>query len=270
VTDTDEKARQPGRQRRTSWIPLGLIPFVAIAVIWVILVRVFAVRPVFLPPLDDMPAAIWTMFTEQGIGRDISISCFRVVTGFTAAVLVATPLGVLMGYSLRVDRVFEPIIGFIRYMPVPVFIPLCILWFGSGNMEKVIIIFLGAFFQLTLMVQDAANSVRRDFYEAAIMLGAPRPALIFRVLWPAALPHIFDSYRVCIGWAWTYLIVAEIVGATTGIGYYIIRAQRYLMVPQIFAAMTVIGMLGMTTDLLLGAAHRWLFPWAERKRSFLR
>jgi NitT/TauT family transport system permease protein len=82
------------------------------------------------------------------------------------------------------------------------------------------------------MIQDAAQAVRRDFYEAAIMLGAPRWTVIFRVLWPAALPQIFDSYRVCVGGAWTYLIVAEIVGARTRIGFYIIKAQRYLMVPQ--------------------------------------
>jgi NitT/TauT family transport system permease protein len=211
-----------------------------------------------------MPIVIWQMFAYEGILNDILISCVRVLAGFVIALLVATPLGIFMGYNARGRQLFEPIIGFVRYMPVPVFIPLCILWFGSGDLEKVIIIFLGAFFQLCLMVQDAAHAVRRDYYESAIMLGAPRPALIFRVLWPAALPEIFHSYRVCIGWAWTYLIVAEIVGARTGIGFYIIKAQRYLMVPQIFAAMIIIGVLGMTTDLLLAALHRRLFPWVER------
>lgn len=248
-----------------AWqILLGFLPFAAVAAVWSVLVHVFAVRPVFLPPLEEMPRVIWGMFASEGIVHDILISCFRVLAGFIAAMVVATPLGVLMGYNLRAQQIFEPLIGFIRYMPVPVFIPLCILWFGSGDLEKIVIIFLGAFFQLTLMIKDAAQGVRRDFYEAATMLGAPRRALIFRVLWPAALPQIFDSYRVCLGWAWTYLIVAEIVGARTGIGFYIIKAQRYLMVPQIFAAMILIGVLGMTTDLLLGAAHRRLFKWAER------
>ena len=267
MSDTGDKARQPVKRPRELRPLLGILPFAAIAVIWVMLVRVLEVRPVFLPPLEELPIAIWGMFINEGIASDILISCIRVIAGFIAAMLLATPLGILMGYSLRGHQVFEPILGFIRYMPVPVFIPLCILWFGSGDLEKVIIIFLGTFFQLTLMVQDAAQAVRRDFYEAAIMLGAPRPALIFRVLWPAALPQIFDSYRVCIGWAWTYLIVAEIVGARTGIGFYIIKAQRYLMVPQIFAAMILIGVLGMSTDLLMGAAHRRLFIWTERSAA---
>jgi NitT/TauT family transport system permease protein len=263
------KGRLAGLTRRNlpDWaarVVYGFGPFIGTGAIWWALVHVVGVRPVFLPALEDMPAAIWNMFARQDMGTDVLISCGRVVAGFLAAALFATPLGVLMGYSGRAQRVFEPIIGFVRYMPVPAFIPLCILWFGSGDLEKVVIIFLGAFFQLVLMVQDAARAVRKDYYEAATMLGAPRRALMFRVLVPAALPQIFDSYRVCIGWAWTYLVVAEIVGARTGIGFFIIKSQRYLMVPQIFGAMIIIGMLGMTTDLLMGACHQWLFPWVER------
>ena len=264
MDDGREKSTHAAGRKIAGRAFLGLLPFFAIALIWIVLVHGLEVRPVFLPPLEQMPKVIWGMFISEGILHDILISCVRVMAGFVAAMLVATPLGILMGYNEKARQLFEPIIGFIRYMPVPVFIPLCILWFGSGDLEKVVIIFLGAFFQLTLMIQDAAHSVRRDFYEAAIMLGAPRKALISHVLWPAALPQIFDSYRVCIGWAWTYLIVAEIVGARTGIGFYIIKAQRYLMVPQIFAAMTLIGLLGMTTDLILGSAHRFLFKWSER------
>src|SRR5262249_49178466 len=101
------------------------------------------------------------------------------------------------------------------------------------------------------------------YYEAATMLGAPRRDLVLRVLWPAALPQIFNSYRVCIGWAWSYLVVAEIVGANAGIGYYIIKAQRYWMSPETFPAMALTGPLGMATDLSLAVLHRWLFPWQE-------
>lgn len=265
MTDVDERDSLIRGRRFGLRVLLGFLPFAATGVMWFVLVHGFSVRAVFLPPLEQMPGVIWGMFVNEGIVHDILISCVRVIAGFIAAMLLATPLGILMGYNRRVNQLFEPIVSFIRYMPVPVFIPLCILWFGSGDMEKIIIIFLGAFFQLTLMVQAAAHSVRNDFYEAAVMLGAPRQALIARVLWPAALPQIFDSYRVCIGWAWTYLIVAEIVGARTGIGFYIIKAQRYLMVPQIFAAMTLIGVLGMTTDLILGSTHRRLFHWSETR-----
>jgi NitT/TauT family transport system permease protein len=243
---------------------LGFVPFAAVALLWVVLSYGAGVQPIFLPPPESMPGAVWSMFTEEHIVSDVLISCGRVLAGFLVAVMLATPLGVLMGYSRRMSELFDPIVGFVRYMPVPVFIPLCILWFGSGNVQKMVIILLGVFFQLVLMVKDAAAAVRPDYYEAATMLGAPRRDLIVRVLWPAALPQIFNSYRICIGWAWTYLVVAEIVGANAGIGYYIIKAQRYLMVPQIFAAMVLIGILGMGTDLLMAAAHHWLFPWVEK------
>ncbi len=254
----------PGRTELTvrRWM-LGFLPFAGMALLWFILSHFCEIQEVFLPRLETMPGAVWGMFTEEAILSDVLISCYRVVAGFLIAVALATPLGILMAYSSRASQIFEPIVGFVRYMPVPAFIPICILWFGSGNLQKMVIIFLGAFFQLILMVKDAAASVRIDYYEAATMLGAPRRDLILRVLWPAALPQIFNSYRICIGWAWTYLVVAEIVGASTGIGYYIIKAQRYLMVPQIFAAMVLIGILCMVTDLVLAALHGWLFPWGE-------
>ncbi|MFX0132750.1 MAG: ABC transporter permease [Candidatus Hodarchaeota archaeon] len=220
-----------------------------------------------MPPLEELPVVIFNMFFSEGIAGDILISIFRVLLGFLIALLIATPMGILMGYSRRLSLIFDPIMGFIRYMPVPVFIPLSILWFGSGDIQKMIIILLGAFFQLVLMVEDAASTVRKDYYEAAIMLGAPTKDLILKVLWPAAKPQIFDSYRICLGWAWTYLVVAEIVGASTGIGYFIIKAQRYLMIPQIFSAMLLIGIIGMGTDILLAKLNRKMFPWYEKTKN---
>jgi NitT/TauT family transport system permease protein len=246
---------------------LGFIPFTLVATIWSFLVHGVKISPVFLPPLEVMPSAVWRMFMVEGIAKDMSISIYRVVCGFFLAAIIATPIGMLMGYSRWTSRLLDPIMGFIRYMPVPVFIPLTILWFQSGDAQKMVVIFLGAFFQLVLMVEDAARSVPKDYYEAAIMRGAPRRHLFSRILWPSSLPQIFDSYRICMGWAWTYLVVAEIVGANTGVGYYIIKAQRYLMIPQIFAAMVLIGLLGMLTDLLFALMHDRLFPWAERNSS---
>ncbi len=247
-----------------SAIGLGLVPFLAVGLVWMLAVHVARVPQVFLPPLEELPGVVVRMFTQEGIAGDVAISAYRVVGGFALALLLATPLGVWMGYSARARLTLDPFMGFMRYMPVPSFIPLTILWLHTGHAQKMAIIFLGAFFQLVLMVADAAKAVPREFYESAEMLRATRRDVILRVVWPAALPQIFDSYRICVGWAWTYLVVAEIVGATSGVGYYIIKAQRYLLVPQIFAAMMLIGLLGMLTDLLLAAAGRRLFPWAQQ------
>lgn len=258
------KAEPTAAARGLQRILPGLLPFAAVALVWLVLTHGAKIPEIFLPPIEKMPDVVWHMFAEEGILSDVLVSTGRVLAGFLCAVLLATPVGLLMGYSIRAARVLDPIVGFVRYMPVPVFIPLCILWFGSGNAEKMVILFLGVFFQLVLMVKDSVLAVPVSYYEAATMLGAPRRDLIWRVLWPAALPQIFNGYRICIGWAWTYLVVAEIVGANSGIGYYIIKAQRYLMVPQIFAAMVLIGILGMATDIGMAALHGWLFPWDER------
>lgn len=258
----ESETHQPARG--VGLFLLGFLPFAGVALVWFVLPHLVDIPEVFLPPIENVPGAVWRMFTQEGILGDVLVSCFRVLTGFLTAVALATPAGILMGYSPRAAWIFDPIVAFVRYMPVPVFIPLCILWFGSGNLEKMVILFLGVFFQLVLMIKDAVTSVRQEYYEAATMLGAPRRDLVLRVLWPAALPQIFNNYRICIGWAWTYLVVAEIVGASSGIGYYIIKAQRYLMVPQIFAAMVLIGVLGMATDIGMATLHAWLFPWDER------
>ncbi len=243
---------------------LALLPFLCTVLAWQLLVHVFHVRPIFLPPLESFPNALWEMFVVEQIWRDVLVSTFRVVTGFFVAILLATPLGVLMGFSGNLNRMIAPYLGFVRYMPVPVFIPICILWLGSGDLQKSMIIFLGAFFQLVLMIQDAAAGVPKAYFEAASMLGAPRRDLLIRVLLPAAMPRIFESWRISMGWAWTYLVVAELVGATTGVGYYIVKAQRYLQIPKIFAAMALIGFLGLITDALFLFAHGRLFSWDEK------
>ncbi|MBN2082119.1 ABC transporter permease [bacterium] len=245
---------------------LGAIPFLVLAGAWICAVHVYHVKPIFLPPLEKLPQTLVEMFVEDKIHKDILVSVFRVLAGFLLAVILATPLGMLMGYNKHASQTFAPFMGFIRYLPVPVFVPLTLLWFGSGDPQKMSIIFLGAFFQLVLMIEDAAKNVPPEYYEAARMLGAPRYDLVLRVLLPASAPQIFDSYRICIGWAWTYLVVAELVGASNGIGYFILRAQRYLLVPKIFAAMLIIGILGLLTDLLFIMLSRLLFRWKTHSR----
>jgi len=160
-----------------------------------------------------------------------------------------------------VASVVEPTVGFVRYLPVPAFVPLCILWFGLGDTAKIVVIFLGTFFQLILLIEDVSRAVTRDYFEAALTLGANRGELIRRILWPASLPGVVSACRTAIGWAWTYLVVAEIAGATSGIGFRIMQAQRFVETPKVFAGIVIIGVLGMTTDLLIHAFQKSYFRW---------
>jgi NitT/TauT family transport system permease protein len=180
---------------------------------------------------------------------------------FAASAILAIPIGLLAGHLLSVAELVEPAVGFVRYLPVPAFVPLCILWFGLGDTAKIVVIFLGTFFQLILLVSDVARNVSKDYFEAALTLGANPRQLVFRILWPASLPGIVSACRTAIGWAWTYLVVAEIAGATSGIGFRIMQAQRYIETPKVFAGIAVIGLLGLMTDLAFQGIHKVSFRW---------
>jgi NitT/TauT family transport system permease protein len=148
-------------------------------------------------------------------------------------------------------------------MPASAFIPLFILWLGIGDVQKIAIIFVGSFFQLVLMVAVVAKSVHKDMLETAYTLGAKRVQVVRKVLLPASLPGILDTLRIIVGWAWTYIIVAELVASSSGIGYMIISAQRMLRTASIIFGIFTIGVLGLITDYAFKWTHKKLFPWVE-------
>ena len=239
--------------------------FCILLFIWFIVGQYELVRPLFIPPLTAVITSFTELFLEGNYHHDIIISTYRVLGAFLLSATLAIPLGLWAGFSKKVSSVVEPFMGFARYLPVPALVPLCILWFGLDDIGKVVIIFLGTFFQLVLLVKDNANNVSEDLFEAGTTLGANRQQLFFRILWPAARPEVLNSCRNAMGWAWTYLVVAEIAGANEGMGFQIMQAQRFTQVPKIFAGIIVIGILGILFDQLFEYTHRLVFPWVERK-----
>ena len=157
----------------------------------------------------------WTLLTEMGFAKDIGMTVWRVLGGFAIAALLAVPLGVVMGAYKPIEAFFEPFVSFARYLPASAFIPLLILWAGIGEAQKLAVIFIGSFFQLVLMIAVTVGNTRRDLVEAAYTLGVQRRRhLIRRVLIPGAAPEIAEMLRMVLGWAWTYVIVAELIGAS--------------------------------------------------------
>jgi NitT/TauT family transport system permease protein len=217
----------------------------------------------FLPaPHKVVLAAI--QFWEQGrLPRDIWASTQVVLLGFVISSIFAVPLGILMGGFRIVQAALEPTINFIRYLPVTSMIPLLILWVGIGLEQKVSVILIGTFFQQVVMIADVARQVPRDLINVSYTLGAKRGRVITRVLLPATLPGVVDALRITMGWAWTYLVVAELVAANSGLGYLSLQAMRGFRVDVIFLAIFIIGFLGMAMDFLFRAIRRWGLPWAE-------
>jgi NitT/TauT family transport system permease protein len=227
----------------------------------------FSTRPganrVFLPPPDDVGRLALKYLIDPSFWADVKYSVWRVTAGFLLAAAIALPLGMVMGAMQSFEALLQPLIEFVRYIPVPALIPLFMLAFGLGEMPKVMLIFAGTFFQLVLMVADEVRRVPYEMLQASYTLGAKRRETMRLVLWPAALPGIFDALRLCNGWAWTYLVVAELVAANEGLGYRILKFSRFLQTPKIFVYLIALGIIGLAFDFLFRRFNAKVFHWAD-------
>jgi len=247
-------------------IALGVAFFIVFVAAWAAATFGGFVSKTFLADPLTMLASGWTLLTKQGFGWDIGMTVWRVFGGFAIAAVLALPLGVAMGTYKPVEAFFEPFVSFARYLPASAFIPLLILWAGIGEAQKLALIFIGSFFQLVLMIAVTVGSTRRDLVEAAYTLGSSNASLVRRVLIPGAAPEIAETLRMVLGWAWTYVIVAELIGASSGIGHMITDSQALLATDQIVFGIIVIGVIGLISDVAFKALNRALFPWALRGR----
>jgi NitT/TauT family transport system permease protein len=242
---------------------LGVAFFVLFVACWWFATAVGLVSPTFLASPPQMVHEGWLLLAEYGFAADIAVTVWRVLGGFVLAALVAVPLGIAMGAYKPVEAFLEPAVSFARYLPASAFIPLLILWAGIGEAQKLLVIFIGSVFQIILMVAGSVGGTRRDLVEAAYTLGVTDRSLVRRVLLPASAPEIAESLRLVLGWAWTYVIVAELVGSSSGIGYMITNSQALLNTGQIIFGIIVIGCIGLVSDFLFKAANRALFPWSR-------
>jgi len=246
---------------RARWL-LGLGFFVLFVAVWAFFTLGGFVSPTFLASPVTMVKEGVLLFTEYNFIHDIGMTVWRVFGGFVLATIVAVPLGVAMGTWKGVEAFFEPFVSFCRYLPASAFIPLLILWAGIGEAQKLLVIFIGSVFQITLMVAVTVGGARRDLVEAAYTLGAKSRGIVARVLIPGAAPGIAETLRLVLGWAWTYVIVAELIGSSSGIGHMITDSQALLNTGQIIFGIIVIGVIGLVSDFAFKALNRRMFAWA--------
>jgi NitT/TauT family transport system permease protein len=246
--------------RRRFFLLAGLV-FTLIGVGWALLATSGWVPALFLPSPATIAARLKTLLSTRRFLLDVGVSVWRVGCGFLLAAAMAIPLGLLIGCFRSAEAALQPLMELVRYMPVPAFLPLCILWFGIGDAEKILVIFLGTFFQLVVLVADDARTVPREILAIGYSFGLRRSRMVSRIVLPHAGPQIFDHLRVACGWAWSYLVVAEIVAANRGVGFMIMQSQRYLRTADVIAGILVIGVLGLVSDIGFRFAGRLLFPW---------
>jgi NitT/TauT family transport system permease protein len=247
----------------TLRIVLGVSFFVVFVAVWAMVTFGGIVPKTFLADPLTMLRSGWELITQHGFLKDIGMTVWRVVGGFLIAAALAVPLGVAMGAYKPIEAFFEPFVSFARYLPASAFIPLLILWAGIGEAQKLAVIFIGSFFQLVLMIAVSVGNTRRDLVEAAYTLGAGDRGIVTRVLLPSSAPEIAETLRMVLGWAWTYVIVAELIGASSGIGHMITDSQALLATDQIIFGIIVIGLIGLVTDFAFKAMNRRIFPWAR-------
>ncbi|PUE35115.1 ABC transporter permease [Limnohabitans sp. Jir72] len=247
---------------QSRWL-LGIAFFILFFGVWAFFTLGGYVSPTFLASPVTMVQEALLLFTEFNFSHDIAMTIWRVLAGFILATLIAVPLGIAMGAHKGVEAFLEPFVSFCRYLPASAFIPLLILWAGIGELQKVLVIFIGSVFQIVLMVAVCVGAARRDLVEAAYTLGANPAGIVKRVLIPGAAPEIAEILRLVLGWAWTYVIVAELIGSSSGIGHMITDSQALLNTGQIIFGIIVIGLIGLVSDFAFKALNRRLFAWSS-------
>ena len=256
--------RVRGELSRREYLLLASLGLALPILLWLGLGAFAGMEKLFLPSPLDVAKRGFVWAVSEDLWRDVWVSIYRVSAGFACSALLALPLGLAAGTFRPMQALLEPLMDFVRYMPAVAFIPLVMLWVGIGEPAKMGIIFIGTFFQQVLMVAEDVRRVPLAQIEAAQTMGATRGEVVRLVIWPSAKPALLDTLRVTLGWAWTYLVVAELVAANSGVGYAILKAQRFLQTDKIFFGILLIGFIGLVQDQLLRRLHRFLFPWLHR------
>ena len=231
------------------------------------------VNPVYLPAPHAVARAFYTAFktpprlpNEPWLYESLGHSIRTILWGFLISSILGVPLGILCGAFRFFARIFEPFTEFFRYLPAPAFGALCVAILGIDDPPKIAIIFIGTFFQQVLVISNTVRKVDPGLIEAAQTLGANRLRLVTRVIIPASVTDIYTDMRILLGWAWTYLIVAEVVGTMSGITFFINQQARYRNFDNVYAAIAMIGIIGFSTDIFLAWLGTILFPWKRRTR----
>ncbi|GAO36903.1 nitrate ABC transporter permease [Sulfuricella sp. T08] len=225
-------------------------------------------NPIYLPAPHQVAKACYTAFTTAPEQKDLPWlheslwhSIQVIFWGFVISSIVGVPLGILAGTYAALGRLSEPFVEFFRYLPAPAFGALAVAVLGIYDGPKIAIIVIGTFFQQVLIIANTTRKLDATIIEAALTLGTRRLQLLTRVVVPGIMPDLFRDLRILLGWAWTYLIVAELIGTSTGITWFITQQARYQHFDKVYAAIMIIGIIGFGTDLVLARLERHLFPW---------
>lgn len=247
---------------RVGWrvVEYLILPALLIA-LWQGIVELGWVRPLLLPPPSRIASTFWAMTASGELPHHLAVSFARVLQGFAIASAIGLVLGVGIGLSRRLDRLTDLTVQLIKPIPPIAWIPLAILWFGIGETSKIYIIFLGAFFPVLVNTIDGIRQTDHRFVELAQVLEVSRARLIWQVVLPGALPSIMTGLRVGLMVAWMCVVAAELIAASSGVGFLIMDGRLLSQTDQVLVGMITIGAMGKILDILLKHLERRLVVW---------
>ena len=244
-----------------SWVMMSLSILIPLSC-WFIFAQYSGIDSIFLPAPSDVGNALVRLWQKGFLTKDIAASFTRVTIGFILSTIVAIPLGIMMGSFASIRSLFEPIIGIVRYMPAPAFIPLLIIYLGIDEAPKIALIFIGTVFFNILMIMDAVKFIPKDLIETTYTLGGSRWQILVQVITPYIVPSIIDTFRINIATSWNLVVVAELLAASEGLGKRILLAQKFLKTDEIFACLIILGLIGFALDLFFRLLLRFTCNWA--------
>jgi taurine transport system permease protein len=255
----------PGQGKSTT---ISVVTTMALIAAWFIITNMGWIKPLFLPS----PQAVWGKFVvaaTEGVANSTLLqhtltSLSRVFGAFFLSCVTAIPIGILMGTNRVIRGIFDPPIEFYRPLPPLAYLPLVIIWFGIGELSKILLIFLAIFAPMAISARAGVRSVSIEQIHAAYAMGATRFQIIWHVILKAALPEILTGMRIGIGFGWTTLVAAEMVAATRGLGFMVLNAAQYLQSDTVIMGIIVIGLFAFGFDLLMRYIEHLLVPWKGR------
>jgi NitT/TauT family transport system permease protein len=255
---------KPINLSKIQYLALSFSGLFLFFLIWFFLSYFQVVPGIFLPSPRQVSVAFLANMQSGTLPYDALVSFTRIVVGVGCSLLLALPLGLALGLSKRFEAFIEPLIAFIRYIPPAAFVPVAIIWVGIDETEKILVLLLGIAPYLSLVFANLVSQTRSEYVDVALTLGANKRQLLTRVIIPGILPNAWDILRITFGTAWTLVIMTEIVGANSGLGYLMIESGRYLRTDSVFAAIITIGFLGLMTDYFFKLMRPVLFPWTRK------
>jgi ABC-type nitrate/sulfonate/bicarbonate transport system permease component len=251
---------------------LSVVTVVAVLAMWQVAVDQGWLRAIRFPPPLRLVASAWDLSVAGFpagtlLTSHVAVTCLRILSGFLLALLLAVPLGLLIGARPLLDRATAPLVAFCRSVATLSLLPLAVVWFGTGEESKIFLIFYGCFWVILANAIDAIKRVDPVLIAAARTMDTPARALFFKVVLPAALPRLVSGARIALGVGFMVIVGAEMIGTTTGLGALIMEARNFYRSDITVVGMVVIGAIGFLLSGGLSRLESWLLPWQARERG---